>query len=183
MGVPLHPSLVGRGERAVVGNGRLRVGVYARETCVHAATGRGKQPTGRVCHVHARGGCSVQWLHEQWLHWVGSVLCILGLATLALAQQPITFQYFYDELGQLVKVVDSTGVVIEYVYDAVGNILEIKRSTIAGLAILDFSPKQGPVGLPVTVQGQGFSATPATNLVQFNGITATVTAATATTLV
>ena len=29
------------------------------------------------------------------------------------AQSPITFQYFYDDLNQLVKVVDSTGVVVE----------------------------------------------------------------------
>src|SRR5437667_6722140 len=43
------------------------------------------------------------------------------------AQAPITFQYFYDGLGQLTRVVDSTGVVIEYVYDPVGNILEVKR--------------------------------------------------------
>ena len=53
---------------------------------------------------------------------------------------PITFQYFYDELGQLVKVVDSTGNVVEYVYDEVGNLLEIKRSTVSGLAIFNFTP-------------------------------------------
>ena len=117
------------------------------------------------------------------LRWVGCVLCALALAASALAQQPITFQYVYDELGQLIKVVDSTGIVIEYVYDAVGNILEIKRSTITGLALLDFTPKQGPVGTPVTIQGQGFSAIPADNLVRFNGVLGSVTTATATTLV
>jgi YD repeat-containing protein len=39
-------------------------------------------------------------------------------------------QYFYDDLGQLIKVIDSTGIAIEYVDDPVGNILEIKRSTL-----------------------------------------------------
>src|SRR5437762_3220307 len=33
------------------------------------------------------------------------VVLALGLAAQALAQAPITFQYFYDDTGQLVKVV------------------------------------------------------------------------------
>ena len=32
--------------------------------------------------------------------------------------------------------------VIDYVYDAAGNILEIKRSTVDGLAIFDFTPRK-----------------------------------------
>jgi len=52
----------------------------------------------------------------------------LGLLFIATAcsvlAQSITFQYFYDDLNQLVKVVDSMGVVIQYVYDPVGNILQ-----------------------------------------------------------
>jgi len=43
------------------------------------------------------------------------------LAGFAYAQTPITFQYVYDETGQLIKAIDSTGTVIEYVYDEVGN--------------------------------------------------------------
>src|SRR2546428_5013658 len=89
-----------------------------------------------------------------------------------LAQAPITFQYFYDDIGQLVKVVDSTGVVIDYVYDAVGNILEIKRSaigTLGGLTIFSFSPQQGGPLATVAIQGQGFSPTPSANIVKFNG--------------
>src|SRR5262245_3191495 len=92
-------------------------------------------------------------------------------------------QYVYDDLGRLIKVIDQNGNVAEYVYDAVGNILEIRRSTIAGLAILSFTPSQGPVGTRVTISGQGFSPTPSANAVQFNGVAATVTAATATSLV
>ena len=38
-------------------------------------------------------------------------------------------RYFYDDGGQLQKVVDSTGVVLEYVYDPVGNRLEFVEET------------------------------------------------------
>jgi YD repeat-containing protein len=95
----------------------------------------------------------------------------------------LTFQYFYDDRGQLIKVVDSTGNVVEYVYDEVGNMLEVNRFTITGLAIFNFTPQQGAVGTAVTVYGQGFDLNPAGNLIQFGGgMTAVVTAATATTL-
>lgn len=109
------------------------------------------------------------------------VLLTLALTTLVLAQ-PMSFQYIYDDLGQLIKVIDSTGTVIEYVYDPVGNLLEIKRSTLTGLAIHSFTPQQGVVGTRVTLQGQGFSTTPADNTVQFHGTAAPVSAATPTSL-
>ena len=96
-----------------------------------------------------------------------------------MSAQAETFQYVYDETGQLIKAIDSTGTVIEYVYDEVGNILEIKRSTLGGeLAIFNFTPKQGGVGASVTIQGQGFSTVPSENTVLFNGTAATVTSAT-----
>jgi trimeric autotransporter adhesin len=98
-------------------------------------------------------------------------------------QQTTTFQYFYDETGQLTRVVDSTGVVIEYVYDAVGNMLEIRRSTASGLAIFNVTPSRGPVTTKVTIQGQGFSTNPTDNIVRFNGTPAQVLSATTTTLV
>jgi YD repeat-containing protein len=102
-----------------------------------------------------------------------------------LAQAPITFQYFYDDTGQLIKVVDSTGIVIDYVYDAVGNMTQIKRSagTPGALAILNFTPQQGGPLTKVTISGQGFSTTTTANTVKFNGTTATVVSATSTTLV
>jgi YD repeat-containing protein len=100
------------------------------------------------------------------------------------AQNSTEFHYLYDDLGQLVKVVDSTGTVIEYVYDPVGNILQIKRSTVGtGVAIFAFTPQQGNIGQTVTIQGQGFSATPGANNVQFNGTPAQVISATASTIV
>jgi YD repeat-containing protein len=95
--------------------------------------------------------------------------------------QPI--QYFYDDLGRRIKVIDPTGNVAEYVYDAVGNILEIKRSTLTGLGLLNFTPSRGPVGTQVTLQGRGFGATPSGNTVTFNGTAATVLAATSTQVV
>ncbi len=38
-------------------------------------------------------------------------------------------QYFYDELGRLVGVIDGSGNVAVYNYDAVGNLLSIERFT------------------------------------------------------
>jgi len=110
---------------------------------------------------------------------------LLALVVTALAQAPIAYQYFYDDLNQLVKVVDSTGAVVQYVYDPGGNILQISRSAVApiGLTIFNFTPLQGGPLTAVTILGQGFSPTSSANTVLFNGAPATVTSATATTLV
>jgi len=114
-----------------------------------------------------------------------AVLVLFAVAPLALAQGPITFQYFYDELGQLARVVDSTGIIVEYVYGPVGNILQIKRSSVTPgvLSIFSFTPQQGGPTTTVTIQGQGFSLTPSANAVLFNGVAASVVSATSTTLV
>lgn len=108
----------------------------------------------------------------------------LAIATSAGGQTNISFQYFYDDLGQLTKVLDSTGSVVEYVYDPVGNILQIKRSSAAPgtLAIFSFTPQRGGPGQTVTIQGQGFDPIPANDIVQFNGTTAPVLSASPTTL-
>lgn len=100
------------------------------------------------------------------------------------AQTNVSFQYFYDDLGQLTKAVDSTGNVVEYVYDPVGNILQIKRSAVApdALAIFSFTPQRGGLGQSVAIQGQGFDQRPTNNAVQFNGTTAPVLSASTTTL-
>jgi hypothetical protein len=74
-------------------------------------------------------------------------------------------------------VVDSDGSAVDYFYDGQGNLLEILRTSLNGIAIFDFTPEQGPIGATVTIQGQGFGATPAVNDVHFNGAAATVVSA------
>jgi YD repeat-containing protein len=109
----------------------------------------------------------------------------LSTCALLWAQAPITFQYIYDDLNQLVTVVDSTGVVVQYIYDPVGNILQIARSTVTpgALAIFNSSPQNASTGGTLTIQGQGFSTTPSLNIVTIGGIAVTVLSATSTTLV
>ena len=116
--------------------------------------------------------------------WVCASAILLTVFS-ALAQSPITFQYIYDDLNQLIKVIDSTGIVIQYVYDPVGNILQINRSTVVpgALNIFNVTPLQAPTGSNVTIQGQGFSTNPALDVVTIGGVAVTVVSATATTLV
>ncbi|HLA09200.1 MAG TPA: IPT/TIG domain-containing protein [Pyrinomonadaceae bacterium] len=87
--------------------------------------------------------------------------------------------YIYDELGRLVGVIDPAGNAAIYSYDAVGNLLSISRRTAAEVSIIDFTPNSGAVGTTVTIYGTGFSTTPSQNSVNFNGVSANVTAATA----
>src|SRR5581483_4176881 len=97
-----------------------------------------------------------------------------------------TNRYFYDDLSQLTKVVDSTGIVIEYVYDPVGNILQVKRSILTnpnGLQLFNVTPARTGVGATILIQGQGFSTNPAEDVVTINGLAATVLSATSTALV
>ncbi|HEY6271050.1 MAG TPA: RHS repeat domain-containing protein [Terriglobales bacterium] len=116
-------------------------------------------------------------------HVAATLLVFASMRNVRAQTQPI--QYYYDDLGRLVTMVDPSGNVVTYNYDAVGNILSIGRSTVTHgqLVIFDFNPRIGPVGMPVTIRGQGFSATAASDIVKFNGVAATVTSATTTTLV
>lgn len=79
-----------------------------------------------------------------------TVIVFLIVSTVSLfAQNTGSIQYFYDDVGRLIRVVDQNGNVASYSYDAVGNILSITRSTVPvnnGLAILNFTPQSGPVG-------------------------------------
>jgi YD repeat-containing protein len=121
----------------------------------------------------------------------GIVGALMALALLCLAFPPAVpaqnntaLQSFYDDLGQLTKVVDPSGNVTTYTYDAVGNILQISLSTVTPgtLAIFNFAPQRASIGATVAIQGQGFSPTPSADVVTFNGTPATVVSATATTL-
>jgi YD repeat-containing protein len=116
--------------------------------------------------------------------WFASWLVLFASLPPARSQQPIPYQYFYDDLNQLVRVVDSTSVTIQYVYDPVGNILQINRSTVApgALSIFNVTPQPVGTGGTITLQGQGFSTTPSLNIVTIDGIRATVLSATSITL-
>jgi len=93
---------------------------------------------------------------------------------------PIT--YVHDEIGRLVGVINAAGDAATYNYDAVGNLLSISRHSAGAVSIIEFTPNTGPIGASVVISGIGFSATPASNTVTVNGVTATVTAATTTKL-
>src|SRR5688572_21580989 len=113
-------------------------------------------------------------------------LCVTGLVGAASAQQPAV-QYAYDELGQLVAVVDPDGNAAIYVYDAVGNILSIERVDAASLpgrvAITAVVPGKGQHGTLVSILGKGFGTGPGQNAVSFNGVAATVAHASVTRLI
>lgn len=93
-------------------------------------------------------------------------------------------QYFYDNQGRLTSVSDSAGATAIYDYDAVGNVLSIDRLTPpgSGIGIYLVSPITGPVTQICRLQGYGFDPVPSNNVVKFNGVTATVSSATAYTL-
>src|SRR5579872_1949510 len=108
---------------------------------------------------------------------------VLLLTACAMAQS-VGLRYFYDDANQLFRVLDSTGNLVEYTYDPNGNITQVTRSTVApaSLAILNVVPLSGGIGQTVTIYGQNFSATASGDTVQFGGIAATVTSASATSL-
>src|SRR5262245_60015002 len=97
-------------------------------------------------------------------------LCFaIGLRGSPLAYTAADIVYVYDELGHLVGVVDQSGDAVRYSYDSVGNLLGISRWSATTCAIIVFTPGQGAVGASVTIYGTGFSTTPASNTVSFNG--------------
>ena len=91
-------------------------------------------------------------------------------------------QYVYDELSRLSAVLDRNGDSARYRYDAVGNVAGIDRIGAGTVSILEVKPESGVAGAAITIQGTGFSATPAQNTVSFNGTTAAVTSSTANSL-
>jgi len=97
----------------------------------------------------------------------------------------VTFRYFYDANGQLFRVLDSSGNLVEYDYDASGNPTEVRRSSVAAgsLAILNLVPQRGQAGATVTIYGQNFSSLASGDTVMFNGVAATVISASSTQLV
>ena len=105
-------------------------------------------------------------------------LCLLTTAPLSGAD----ISYVYDNLGRVLAVIDPASDTAVYAYDAVGNLIGITRQASSTLAIFQFTPSSGPVGTSVIIYGTGFSATPASNTVKFNGTTTTVLTASTTVL-
>ncbi|MGH2620952.1 MAG: IPT/TIG domain-containing protein [Anaerolineales bacterium] len=94
-------------------------------------------------------------------------------------------QYFYDELGRLVGVVDGQGNAAVYNYDEVGNLLSIQRFTsgTTGIGIFVVAPNSARVGTTVTIKGFGFTTPASSNQVAFNSTSAVVVSATSTSIV
>ncbi len=90
--------------------------------------------------------------------------------------------YTYDPNGRLVGVtLGNDGA--RYSYDAAGNILSIARLLPTNVSVLGFTPSGGLAGSTfVSIVGTGFSVVPSSNIVSFNGASATVSAATPTKL-
>jgi YD repeat-containing protein len=112
-----------------------------------------------------------------------AVLVVLLYAVVGASLLAQTIRYIYDESGRLVGVIDPAGDAAAYDYDATGNLLSITRSTSTQVKVLEFTPNAGLIGQTVTIYGTGFSATPVSNTVTFNGTSATVSSATANSLV
>jgi trimeric autotransporter adhesin len=90
-----------------------------------------------------------------------------------------SWQYLYDEVGRLKSAIAPSGERADYEYDEVGNIVAIRRVAVGALHISEFTPQIGKGGTSVKILGSGFSTTAANNAVKFNGVNASVTAATA----
>lgn len=108
---------------------------------------------------------------------------LVALAAATEAAQSTGIRYLYDSLGRLVAVIDANGEAAIYTYDKVGNVLSIARRAAGDVLIVTFSPARGPAGETVRISGIGFSDTPSSNAVSFNGTAATVTSATANEIV
>ncbi|MEV6982689.1 RHS repeat-associated core domain-containing protein [Sphaerisporangium sp. NPDC051017] len=103
-------------------------------------------------------------------------------AKAALADTPGPAVYAYDAAGRLTGVTRPGGEAARYAYDEAGNILNVERYPASRLSVMSMVPASARPGAAVRLQGTGFSATPSADAVAFNGVAATVTAATATTL-
>ena len=118
---------------------------------------------------------------DRWFHALG-VLCLLLLASSVVRAQ--TSGYVYDANGRVVAVTATNGTSVPYSYNTLGHISQVGAPLSPGqLAIFAFVPTHGVAGTQVTIDGQGFSSTPANNAVSFNGTPASVLSASATQLV
>jgi YD repeat-containing protein len=114
----------------------------------------------------------------------------MTLATLALcafaslpvkAQQGGVTRYVYDNNGRLRAVIAPNGEAAIYDYDPAGNFTAIRRLTANDFEVIEFTPREGAIGAPVTIFGVGFGGT--VSNVSFNGTTAQLISQTPTSVV
>jgi len=117
--------------------------------------------------------------------WAAGVFVFAALLTgglgsvVAIASPPgDAFRFVYDADGRLKAAIDPPGDTATYNWDVVGNLLSIDRNPSDELSILQLSPAKGEVGETIAIEGTGFSETPGSNTVKFNGTAATVEGAT-----
>lgn len=134
----------------------------------HARSGR---------QVGTRSSRSHSIIRPQWgcITRLFAITCALCAATWVHAQTT----NLYDADSRLIGVLNASGNTTRYVYDDIGNLVRTDSLPSSQLVILGFSPEHGAPGVPITVWGQGFSTTAASDALSFNGTAAVVTSATA----
>jgi RHS repeat-associated protein len=113
---------------------------------------------------------------------VATSIALGPAASPAIAAAGDPFRFIYDQNGRLAAAVTPTDSA-KWTYDAVGNITAITRQVATTLSVIEFAPHSGQVGATVTIYGTAFSTTPSSNIVKFNGTTATVISSTTTQIV
>lgn len=111
------------------------------------------------------------------------LLWALGAGWMLLAQGSPNVNYAYDEVGQLIGVIDANGEAKGYTYDTAGRLVSIEKLVARGDVDIFFVtpgrvklvPQQNPL---VTIYGVGFSNVSAENQVSFNGVPAVVESST-----
>lgn len=167
----------------------LQITGYVIERCVNAnCTNFAQVGTVSSGTVYTDSGLNPGWTYRYEVYGTdstggGPVSNIASAKTMA-ASVVSSVTYAYDALGRLVQAnVAATKIVENYTYDSAGNLTSITSSPVGTLEVANFSNPVGGPGGKITIIGSGFSTTPSSNTVRFNGTTATVISATATQLV
>jgi RHS repeat-associated protein len=106
-----------------------------------------------------------------------TLLAMLGPATALSSPPSDAFRYVHDADGRLKAAIDPEGDTVIYNWDAASNLISVERSPSDELSIIQLGPSKGEVGETIEIEGTGFSPTPESNIVKFNGTAATAIAA------
>jgi len=111
------------------------------------------------------------------------VLMVLSItiSVCASAQTGGTTRYVYDNKGQLRAVIIPNGEAAVYEYDPAGNFTAIRRLTATDFELIEFTPREGAIGTPVTIYGVGLKEE--VSNVSFNGLSAQITSQTQTSVI